>query len=76
MVTDSSFARTPRRAVLDPIPFEPLDTTIVHPNRKTYLQNSLWVLDHISNVAVQFQSIRREIKILHGGVVRRFDRLI
>jgi len=75
MIANSTFGRAPRRAVLNPVTLETLNMTAVHPYREIHVQNPLRVLDHVSNVGTQFQCIRREIEVLHGGVVSCLDGL-
>jgi len=69
MIPDSTFGWAPRRAVLNSVALKLLNMTVVHPHREGHLQDPLRVLDHIPNIDAQVQCVRREIKILHGGVI-------
>ena len=53
MITNSTFGRAPRRAVLNPVTFEPLNMPAVHPYREVHVQNPLRVLNHVANVDAQ-----------------------
>jgi hypothetical protein len=72
MVADATLGRTTCRAVLDPIAFEHLQASVIHPDRQVYDQRSLNLPQDVAGLGVEGESVGRDVELALGDAVWAF----